>query len=79
MLSPKMHFTGGNMIYLINTFNPHWEGHALPECKNGVRSALDSPYMEQTRDQGRGRNAGYPAPPAQIRTRYGGRSYLVTL
>ena len=19
------------MIYLINTFNPHWEGHALPE------------------------------------------------
>ena len=74
MLSPKMHFTGGNMIYLINTFNPHCE-----LCKNGVRSALDSPYMEQTRDQGRGRNAGYPAPPAQIRTRYGRRSYLVTL
>ena len=21
----------GNMIYLINTFNPHWEGQALPE------------------------------------------------
>jgi hypothetical protein len=27
----KMHFSGENMIYLINTFNPHWEGHALPE------------------------------------------------
>jgi len=26
-----MHFSGGDMIYLINTFNPHWEGHALPE------------------------------------------------
>jgi hypothetical protein len=26
-----MHFTGGDMIYLINTFNPHWEGQALPE------------------------------------------------
>ena len=26
-----MHFSGENMIYLINSFNPHWEGHALPE------------------------------------------------